>query len=387
MDASDSTREELIADNTTPRQCVAMSEAAAITHRQVEATLQKSEHRYHRLMEHSPGLLYIHDLDGILLEVNPAAAQALGYPPQDGVGWSLREFLAPAALHQFDAYLERIQQQPTDNGLLRVITRTGEERVWLYQNVRHKAPYEAPYVASHALDITEHIQALLQAERLAALGTLAAGMAHELNNPLAAITVTAEHARNALTGLDIPEEVRTCLDDILNDANRCAQTIKRTLRCVREGDLAKTVVDLHPLIETACTMTQSYAKQHDVQLTLALAPASLRIRANADEMELALVNLIRNAVASGQNGAQVSLRTKVEATQVHITVQDTSVGRTEETQQYAFNPFYRARQNIGGTRLGLSITHRIITNHQGKMDLRSRPRQGTIVRISLPLVA
>jgi signal transduction histidine kinase len=104
-------------------------------------------------------------------------------------------------------------------------------------------------------------------------------------------------------------------------------------------------------------------------------------------MELALVNLIRNAVEAGQPGTRVMLRTEVVAGKVHITVQDTGVGLTEEEQQYAFDPFYTTRQNAGGTGFGLSITHRIITNHQGTIDLRSRPGQGTIVRIGLPLVA
>jgi signal transduction histidine kinase len=230
-------------------------------------------------------------------------------------------------------------------------------------------------------------EALLQAERLASLGALAAGIAHELNNPLGAITVTAEHARNALTGLDTPEGIRECLDDILKDAHRCARTVKRTLLFTRQDYPSKTVVDLHTIIDNACNITRGYAKQHDVQLTLTLAPASLRIRASAEEMELALVNLIRNAVEAGQPGTRVMLRTEVVAGKVHITVQDTGVGLTEEEQQYAVDPFYTTRQNAGGTGIGLSITHRIITNHQGTIDLRSRPGQGTIVRIGLPLVA
>jgi signal transduction histidine kinase len=228
-------------------------------------------------------------------------------------------------------------------------------------------------------------EALLQAERLASLGTLATGIAHELNNPLGAITVTAEHARNALSGLDIPEGIRECLDDILKDAHRCAQTVKRTLQFARQGYPMRTVVDLHVIIKNACNLTRGYAKQQDVQLNLTLAPASLPIRANVEEIELALVNLIRNAVEAGQPGAQVHLHTAVEAMQVSITVEDTGAGLTEEEQQYAFDPFYTTRQNAGGTGLGLSITHRIITNHQGTINLCSRPGQGTIVCIRLPL--
>jgi signal transduction histidine kinase len=92
-------------------------------------------------------------------------------------------------------------------------------------------------------------------------------------------------------------------------------------------------------------------------------------------------------VEAGQYGAQVNLRTAVEAMQVYITVEDTGTGLTEEEQRNAFDPFYTTRHHAGGTGLGLSITQRIIRNHQGTIDLCSRPGQGTIVRICLPLAA
>jgi PAS domain S-box-containing protein len=159
MHDAEKTTGELLKEVATLRQRVAVLEAAAASRMHVEAALQASEQRYRQLMEQSLGLLCIHDLEGKILEVNTAAAQALGYDPRDGVGQSLRDFLAPAVQHQFDAYLERIRQQPTDSGLMRVMTRRGEERIWLYRNVRYAEPGMAPYVLGHALDITERVQA------------------------------------------------------------------------------------------------------------------------------------------------------------------------------------------------------------------------------------
>jgi len=159
MSNAEKTTEELLKEISALRQQIAALEAAAAAHTRVEAALHASERRYRQLMEHSLGLLCIHDLEGRVLEVNAAAAQALGYHPRDGVGRRLREFLAPAVQHQFDAYLERIRQQPTDSGLMRVVTRSGEERVWLYRNVRYAEPGIPPYVLGHALDITERVQA------------------------------------------------------------------------------------------------------------------------------------------------------------------------------------------------------------------------------------
>jgi len=151
--------EQLLAEITALRQRVVALETSQAVHARTTEALRTSERRYRHLIEHSLGLLCIHDLDGILLEVNPAAARALGYRPEDGVGKSLREFIVPALRPQFDLYLERIRQHTTDDGLLRVVTRTGEERIWLYRNRRYEASGHSPYVLGHAVDITERVQA------------------------------------------------------------------------------------------------------------------------------------------------------------------------------------------------------------------------------------
>src|SRR5215831_12588564 len=113
---------------------------------------------YRHVVEHGQGLICMHDLDGVLLFVNPAAARTLGYEPHEGIGKKLSLFLAPAMRPLFEAYLERIRSQPTDSGLMRVITKHGEERVWAYHNIRYEEPGRSPYVLGHAQDITERYQ-------------------------------------------------------------------------------------------------------------------------------------------------------------------------------------------------------------------------------------
>jgi PAS domain S-box-containing protein len=113
---------------------------------------------YRHVVEHGQGLICMHDLHGVLLFVNPAAARALGYEPHEGVGKKLSLFLAPAMRPLFEEYLERIRSQPTDSGLMRVITKQGQERVWTYHNIRYEEPGQPPYVLGHAQDITERIQ-------------------------------------------------------------------------------------------------------------------------------------------------------------------------------------------------------------------------------------
>ncbi len=130
--------------------------------------LRRDQRLYTELFEDSLGLMCVHDLEGVLLIVNPAAAQSLGFRPEEGVGVNMKRFLAPPVRPLFDAYLERIRQHHSDSGLMRLMSRDGSERIWLYRNVLYEEPGAPPRVLGHAQDITERVraeEALKESER------------------------------------------------------------------------------------------------------------------------------------------------------------------------------------------------------------------------------
>jgi PAS domain S-box-containing protein len=124
---------------------------------EASTALQDSERRYRELVEYSLGLICTHDLSGVILSINPAAATSLGYRPGDGIGHNLREFLSPDTRHLFDDYLTRIRDRGDDAGLMRVVSRDGGEKVWMYRNVLSRDPAGVSYVLGHAIDITERV--------------------------------------------------------------------------------------------------------------------------------------------------------------------------------------------------------------------------------------
>src|SRR5262245_10673828 len=152
------TKKQLIEELTALRQRCAALETALAPLSNGSRALPADPVWYRHVVDHGLGLICMHDLDGVLLFINPAAARALGYEAHEGVGKKLSLFLAPAMRPLFGAYLERIRSQPTDSGLMRVITKHGEERIWAYHNIRYEEPGRPPYVLGHAQDITERYQ-------------------------------------------------------------------------------------------------------------------------------------------------------------------------------------------------------------------------------------
>lgn len=157
--------------------------------------VESSDQRYRALVESSRGLICTHDMAGILLSVNRAAAERLGYAADELVGRSLGDFLAPSVRAQFPQYLDRIGRASGDEGLMLVATRHGEERIWTYSNVRCQDPGGPPYVLGHAHDITDIKRSDAragEAEALRSVAQLALATAHEINNPLTVIIASLQ---------------------------------------------------------------------------------------------------------------------------------------------------------------------------------------------------
>jgi PAS domain S-box-containing protein len=128
-------------------------------YKRVETELHRSQDRYRSVVENSLGLICTHNMFGILLSVNPAAAQALGCEPDGCIGKSLAEFLVPSVRHTFPQYLERMASLRQDSGYVRVVARDKNVRVWLYRNLMVSENGNPPYVVGHALDVTEQQKA------------------------------------------------------------------------------------------------------------------------------------------------------------------------------------------------------------------------------------
>jgi len=234
------------------------------------------------------------------------------------------------------------------------------------------------------VDITERKQmeaAVRRGERLASLGTFAAGVAHELNNPLGTILLAAESARS-----DAPDRgfVRRALDDIVDDARRAAHIVRSVLRFAKEEATERTLLDLRSCLPQALDLTRSYCREKGVALEADIANSRLEVLANVTEIEQLMQNLVRNAAEACDPGGSVRVEAKRDGEEILVTVADDGRGMTPEEIERAFDPFYTTRTREGGSGLGLSICHGIARAHDGRIEIESTPGYGTRVRIRLP---
>ncbi len=234
------------------------------------------------------------------------------------------------------------------------------------------------------VDITERKQmeaAVRRGERLASLGTFAAGVAHELNNPLGTILLAAESVRSSAPDRGV---VRDALDDIAEDARRAAHIVRSVLRFAKEEATERTLLDLRACLPHAIDLTRSYCREKGIALEADIATSRLEVLANATEIEQLVQNLVRNAAEACDPGGTVRVEAGRAGEEILVTVSDDGRGMTPEELERAFDPFYTTRTREGGSGLGLSICHGIARAHDGRIEIESTPGYGTRVRIRLP---
>jgi signal transduction histidine kinase len=223
-----------------------------------------------------------------------------------------------------------------------------------------------------------------QVERLASLGTFAAGMAHELNSPLASILLTARFARR-------PERTRDELDELLGeilaDAERCAQIIRNVLRFARQNPGAKTTVQLNDILARVVNAAEPRAQRQAVALETTLAAALPPVRGNAAELEQAFADIVANALEASPTQSVVTVRTSHAADRVQVEVTDVGRGMTPQDAERALEPFFTTRAGEGRAGLGLSLAHGIITEHTGRLHIDTRPGRGTTLCAQFPPLA
>jgi PAS domain S-box-containing protein len=338
-----------------------------------------------------------------LVYANPAMASYLGYAnPADLVGKT------PADLTQSDDAI-RARQFIADQDVLGLApaaprewshVRCDGETVVLESSAAQQVEFEGePAVLTVVRDVTarRRMQAQLQmADRLASVGTLARGVAHQINNPLQCVLSGVEFVQRELEAAappapsGAPSAAHEVLQDVREAAGRIRDVVRDLAAFAMPDEATRRTVDLAATLDATVAVVQ-HEIRHRARLVRHYGPAP-QVAANASQLRQALLNLLKNAVQAIPEGAggshEITLTTGTDrAGRAFVEVRDSGEGIKPETLKHVFDPFFTTRPVGSGMGLGLSVCHGIVAAHGGEIDIESRPGAGTTVRVTLPASA
>lgn len=349
-----------------------------------------AQQRFRGLLESVPDALVIVDNNGAMRLVNKQTELLFGYEREELIDRTV-EALIPSLQHFHRQQRKQYVTDPDSPSMGIGLELKGLRKDGVQFPIEISlSPVHSDgelFVIATIRDISDRKQmesVLRRSERLASLGTLMAGIAHEINNPVGAALLTAETALALVGEPDSSNDTEACLRNIIASMDRCGRIVESILKFSRGSHAEKVACDLNQIIRQACEHSSVHVQHSQAKLSLDLSDALPPIYGVALELEVMLMNLIRNGIDSGNHGVHVQIQTSSGDGGVHIAVSDNGRGMSDQELRHVFDPFYTTRPHAGGTGLGMSIVYGIIQEHQGTIDVDSKPGVGTTVRIELP---
>ena len=397
------------AEVTRLRRRIAELEGAAADHQRAEeqlerdarlseAALRKSEATARAVLESASEGIILIDPTGRITLANAAAESMFGYPHSELLGQPL-EILLPARIHHVHVahragYFAEPRVRPMGIGLDLSGRRKDGTEFPVEISLSHVESADGGVAIAFITDITERKrveaqlqhqrEVLYQNEKLTALGTMAAGIAHEMNNPLGIITTRIEVMLLDAEQQQLPPQV---LED-LQVLHRASQRVARIAGSLRSfarhtpGD--RVPLDLNAVVEESLQLMQKPLAADNVHIVASLDRALAPILGDATALHQVLMNLLTNAREAMPAGGQVRIETAPAERPgwIRLLVADTGEGIPAEDVSKIFDPFFTTKRT--GTGLGLSVTYGIIQEHGGTVDVQSRPGAGTTFILSFP---
>ncbi len=251
---------------------------------------------------------------------------------------------------------------------------------------RHRDHLEK-LVLERTSELQESQLLLSQSERMASIGIFAAGIAHEINNPIGMILLASQNALSLSKEPDAEEITQNALEEIEANARRCGRIVRSILQFSRQEDTEKWPSDVNAIIEHSVELMVGTVTDDPNAVSLDLDPSLPQLPLNPTEIEQLVINLCKNAFEAGGDGTRVSITSRKIGALAEIRISDNGPGMNSEQRKMAFDPFFTTKQHQGGTGLGLSIVHGIVEGHKGKIEIDSTPGVGTTFSVNFPTCA
>lgn len=369
-----------------------------------EESLRESEVRYRRLFEAArDGILILNATTLKITDVNPFMMELLGYSRAEFLGrelWEIglfsdkeasqatfRELQKTGYIRYADLPLQTKVGEPWYVEFISNVYEQGGHQV-IQCNIRditERKVAEAAMVAKQG-EVLAMTQQLLQSSKLATMGELAAGIAHELNNPLATVSLRAE---SLLLQIPDGDPKRGALEVIEQEVDRMAKLVSNLLQFSRRNHRQISTIDVYQEIESTLDFIEYHLRSKRINVVREFAEAIPSLHADHQQLRQVFLNLLTNASDAMKQGGTLTLRVAsrlpgVGASAIVIEFADTGTGIKPEDLSKVWEPFFTTKAEGKGTGLGLAICRRIIEEHHGTIDIESVFGQGMTVRITLP---
>jgi two-component system NtrC family sensor kinase len=367
--------------------------------KEFERALRQSEERLRKYLGNSPDAIYINDMQGRLLYGNKAAERMIGYSVEELVGKSFLdldildgEYLSKAVVtlklnaDGRSTGPDEFRLRRKDGSLVQVEISTcaigeGEntEVIGIARDIteRKRAEHE-----KHKME-----QQLLLAGRLAAVGELAAGVAHEVNNPLTAIQAFAQF----LAGReDLDESMKKDVETIYREAQRAARITGSLLSFARRHKPEKGMMSVNKAVEASIELQEYRLRVNNIAIVKDLAPELPETMADFHQLQQVFVNIINNAeqaMKEAHGKGKLVIKTRFARDLIRVAFEDNGPGVAEHNLKGIFDPFFTTKDVGEGTGLGLSICYGIMQEHGGHLYVKNRPGKGATFVVELPVVA
>lgn len=341
-----------------------------------------------------PDALVVVSPDRRIQTINTVTPALLGYEETELIGMDVRRLFPDGAEHPFrDQRLELWLRVGTIRDVETCYRTKAGERIPVSVSgsvMRDAAgrPGSLVVVARDLRETTRLQQQLVESEKMAAIGMLGAGMAHELNNPLMGITGLVSYVKDKL---EADDKRRQLLADAEQELKRCSKLVTDLLTYARPGYQQAAEpslqVDCLEVVQRAVAVLKPQLRQGGVSVTMRMAPELPRVWGNADQLQQVVLNLLANAIDAVRSSAvkQVTVTGAASPSGIELAINDTGCGIPPEYLPKIFNPFFTTKSVGKGTGLGLSVTRSIVEAHRGELLVESRVGQGTTMIVRLPL--
>ncbi len=359
----------------------------------------KSEAKYRSLFNNDPNPIFIISHKSLeIVDINERAQECYGYCRHEMQGMSFLSLGEPDDREVQYGF----EHLPLGQSILlakRRHFRKGGRSFYVNISVSHARYGEGDVLIASTADVTESIEKetqLIQASKMTTLGMMAAGMAHEINQPLNVIQICADFFLKMLKkGQPIADNgLRTIANDIIANVDRATGIIRHVRHFARQSEVVTSKVNINEPIEDVFKVLGHQIKAHQIELDLDLDRDIPYIMADHNRLEQVFINLVTNAIDAMDEKAEINefkamakqlrIRSYTENTSVVVAVSDNGIGMSSQVKEKLFEPFFTTKKIGKGTGLGVSISYGIIKDYNGSIEIDSQPGRGTTFILKFP---